>query len=326
MGLKYFLTITASRKTIQFLIVCSTLIFSLTMSVYATMDSPLIHKVRRGETLWEISIKYNIPLSRLVEVNNLRDVDKIKVNQTLVIPIAPAKSDPIAAAKKEQSGMYHRLQKGDTIWELARKYQVPSETIIKANSIVSPRSLKVGEVLFIPMTPSELESLNSVEKIKMSIRKLITVPAGVKQRDWQYVVVHHSATDVGNAKSFNYFHKFKRHMVNGLAYHFVITNGKKDRDGEIQVGNRWSHQLHGGHVKSDYYNNYGIGICLVGNFMKYLPTESQFNSLTALVQVLQEQFGIPAHRVVGHGEVKKEFTACPGKLFPMRRLRSKLLY
>ena len=325
---KYYLKRNATRKIVKLLCALLTLVCILVVPVYATMESPLIHKVRRGETLWEIAIKYNIPLSRLIEVNDLHDVDKIKINQTLVIPITSTSSDPqvVATEKQEQSGMYHRLNKGDTIWQIARRYQVSSDTIIKANNITSPRSLKIGEVLFIPMTPADLESLNSVEKIKMNIRKLITVPSDITQRDWQYIVIHHSATDVGNAKSFNYFHKFKRHMVNGLAYHFVITNGKKSRDGEIEVGNRWTHQLHGGHVKSDYYNNYGIGICIVGNFMKYLPTESQFNSLLALVQVLQEQYGIPSHRVVGHGEIKKEFTACPGKLFPLRRLRAKLLY
>lgn len=295
----------------------------LTGPLTAAMQSPLIHKVRRGETLWEISIRYNIPLSKLVEINQLQDINKLKVNQTLVIPISEKSSQ---TAGQEQSGMYHKLKKGDTIWLLSRQYHVSAEDIIQANNIVSPRGLKIGEILFIPMTPAELESLNSLEKKKLNVRHQIVLPPGVNVRNWQYIVIHHSATDVGNAKSFNYFHKYKRRMSNGLAYHFVITNGNKSPDGRIEVGNRWTHQLHGGHVKSDYYNNYGIGICLVGNFMKYMPSENQFNSLTALVQVLQEQYGIPSHRVVGHGDIKKEYTACPGKLFPMRRLKAKLLF
>ncbi len=327
MELKDFQTVIAKRKFFAAALFLSVLISALSCRVTATtMDSPLIHKVRRGETLWEISIKYKIPMSRLIEVNELTDINKLKVDQSLVIPVVPSKTESATLNPSGQSGMYHRLQKGDTLWHLSRRYQVSAEEIIKANNILAPDSLKIGQVLFIPMTPAQLESLNSVEKMKLAVRRLVAVSPVVEARKWQYIVVHHSATDVGNAKSFHSFHKFKRHMANGLAYHFVITNGNKSRDGEIEVGNRWTQQIQGGHVKSDYYNNYGIGICIVGNFMKYIPTDRQFYSLQVLVQVLQEQYGIQAQRVIGHGEIPKEYTECPGKLFPMRQLRSKLLY
>ena len=181
-------------------------------------------------------------------------------------------------------------------------------------------------MLFIPMSAKNLDRMSYLDRMKLEIRKQIMLPKNVKMRRWQYIVIHHSATDSGSAKSFNYYHKYKRHMTNGLAYDFVIDNGHGGPDGKLEIGSRWRRQIQGGHVKSDYYNNYGIGICLVGNFTRYAPTEKQFNKLVALVNVLQDMCSIPLSRVVGHGGIKKEYTECPGRLFPMRRLKSNLRF
>ena len=294
---------------------------------YGLMQRPLIHKVQRGETLWEIAIKYNVPLNKIIEANELKNINKLKINQTLIIPVDKMDISTSSDSKSvERTGVYYRLKKGDTLWEISRKYKISIDKIMVENNITSPKRLKVGEVLFIPMTTQELDRMTYIDRLKLQIRKQINLPKNVHMRNWQYIVIHHSATDVGNAKTFDNYHKNKRRMVNGLAYHFVIPNGRSSPDGKLEIGGRWRKQLQGGHVKSDYYNNYGIGVCLVGNFTRYLPTEKQFNTLVALVNVLQEMCSIPSSRVVGHGDIKKEYTACPGKLFPMRRLKSNLKF
>ena len=43
-------------------------------------------------------------------------------------------------------------------------------------------------------------------------------------RQWRYVVLHHSATDSGSAAEFDKLHR--RRGWDELGYHFVITNGK----------------------------------------------------------------------------------------------------
>ena len=314
-------------KTYHIFFILFFLLFFAGMAGYGLMERPLIHKVKRGETLWEIAIKYNVPLNRIIEANELKNINKLKINQTLVIPVHKIKMDSSQNSKSiERSGVYYRLKKGDTLWEISRKYKVSTDKIMAENNISSPQRLKVGEVLFIPMTVQELDRMSYLDQLKLQIRKQIALPGKVPMRRWQYIVIHHSATDMGNAKAFGNYHKNRRHMTNGLAYHFVITNGKSSPDGKLEIGGRWWKQLQGGHVKSDYYNNYGIGICLVGNFTRYLPTEKQFNTLVALVNVLQEMCSIPSNRVVGHGGIKREYTACPGKIFPMRRLKSNLKF
>ena len=142
----------------------------------------------------------------------------------------------------------------------------------------------------------------------------------VKSNRWECIVVHHSATDFGGARRFDKGHKNKG--WDGLGYHFVIGNGSDTRDGLVEVGPRWKEQRHGAHCRSpeDYYNEHGIGICLVGNFDEGPPSAAQRKSLTKLVRFLCRKYGIPAGRVYTHGGVT-HLTACPGKHFDLKALR-----
>ncbi len=311
-------------------ILCISVIFLLFWLIPSTALStsfqpPIIHKVRSGETLWDIAKKYNVPIDIIIKANDIKQPNRLRINQSLSIPPPDYSKQESYHDSELKKGVYYRLKKGDTLWDISRTYQVSINKIKEANGIDSPKKLRIGKVIFIPMTELQLKSFRSNETLKNSLRKKLKLH-GVKQRKWKYIVIHHSATHSGNAASFNYYHKHTRHMTNGLAYHFVITNGSNSPDGKVEIGGRWKKQLQGGHVKSEYYNEVGIGICLVGNFQKYSPTKKQIRSLVALLQVLQEMTGIPSSRITGHGNIKKEYTLCPGKYFPMKRVKKMLMF
>jgi len=144
---------------------------------------------------------------------------------------------------------------------------------------------------------------------------LINVPAN----QWHYIVIHHSATPTGNAASFDRMHKAKG--WDELGYHFVIGNGTMSGDGQIEVGPRWSKQKWGAHAKTpdQRYNQYGIGICLVGNFDIERPTRAQMESVARLVGYLMKTYRIPASCVVAHSETKA--TECPGRHMSVAEVR-----
>ena len=102
----------------------------------------------------------------------------------------------------------------------------------------------------------------------------IEVPNLARAR-WKHIILHHSATPNGNAAIFDRYHREARHMEHGLAYHFIVGNGTDSKDGQIEIGPRWTGQLRGGHVKSEAYNEDSIGVCLVGNFEETRPTRRQ---------------------------------------------------
>lgn len=154
------------------------------------------------------------------------------------------------------------------------------------------------------------------------VRKAID-DARVARNRWKYIVVHNSGTRQGNARIFDYYHRHVRKMPNGLAYHFVIGNGTSTGNGQIEIGNRWVKQLAGGHVHSDYLNYIGIGVCLVGDFNRDLPTRAQLDALDELIRYLRQRVGKVDGRysiVLGHKEINPRPTDCPGNRFPLNWL------
>ena len=139
-----------------------------------------------------------------------------------------------------------------------------------------------------------------------------------RARQWEYIIVHHSATTGGSAAAFERYHVHKRHW-DSLGYHFVIGNGTQTGDGEIEVGGRWRQQQIGSHALG--YNARGIGICLVGNFSTQQPSERQIQSLRTLVRYLCETYDIAPDRVIGHNECNGAQTACPGRNLDVPALR-----
>ena len=145
--------------------------------------------------------------------------------------------------------------------------------------------------------------------------------APVQRARWKFIIVHNSGTRQGNARAFDYYHRKIRRMQNGLAYHFVIGNGTSSRNGQIEIGDRWRRQINGGHVHSDYMNNIGLGICLVGDFNRDQPTRAQLEACEELIQYLRERCGKSDGRALivrPHREVNppRWATDCPGDAFP----------
>lgn len=148
--------------------------------------------------------------------------------------------------------------------------------------------------------------------------------APVRRGRWKYIIIHNSATRQGNARIFDNYHRRVRKMENGLAYHFVIGNGNGSGNGQIEIGPRWTRQINGGHVASDYLNNISIGICLVGDFDRDLPTRAQMEALRELITYLRARVGRSdgkLARVRGHREINPRPTTCPGYRFPMGVIR-----
>jgi len=135
-------------------------------------------------------------------------------------------------------------------------------------------------------------------------------------RLWRYIVIHHSATDRGNAASFDQSHRARG--WDELGYHFVIDNGVGGPDGRIEVGSRWTKQKWGAHTggtPNNEYNNHGIGICLVGDFSGHMPSRAQLASLERLVRQLAGKYRIDPDNIIGHRDGPNAATDCPGTVF-----------
>lgn len=139
------------------------------------------------------------------------------------------------------------------------------------------------------------------------------------RRAWRHIVVHHSAVSRGNAAMYDRAHRSRG--WSGLGYHFVVGNGTDSGDGEVEVGARWREQRQGAHAGNREYNGHGVGVCLVGNLERTKPTQKQMASLQRLVGFLQQRCDIGTRSVIGHREVPKAKTVCPGRHLDLAGLR-----
>lgn len=148
------------------------MIFSL--SLFA--DSS--YKVEKGDTLYSISRKYQITVAELRAANNLSENDIIKIGQKLIIPTAdisnaaaliadntkkdsaykaPSEKTPAekAQAEKEKtqskalenSTSVYVVQKGDTLYAIARKCGLTVGELVSLNDIDTSAVIKVGQKL-----------------------------------------------------------------------------------------------------------------------------------------------------------------------------------
>lgn len=217
---------------------------------------------------------------------------------------------PAEAESQLPGEVRYEVRSGDTLSQIARTHGTTVERIRSRNNLRSDR-IVVGQVLILPLR-------SGTGAIPAEMRQVVAATQSIRVTPgrWKYIVGHHSAIEQGNARAYDAAHR-RRGMEHGLAYHFVIGNGRDSGDGEIEIGNRWLRQIHGGHVRNRTYNEHGIGICLVGNFENRRPSERQLGSFTALVDWLRGAAPLgtrPAFTV--HRWVDRNHTVCPGRHFP----------
>jgi hypothetical protein len=130
------------------------------------------------------------------------------------------------------------------------------------------------------------------------------------------IYIHHSASEFGNAKLIEEWHKqrgFKK-----IGYHFVVLNGyrtsgdfkeKKVHEeliGKIEIGRAVKEV--GAHVQG--HNQGSIGICLVHD-NNGVYSRKQLESYRILAAGLAKYYNIDVKNIKGHYEVDKKKPLCP---------------
>ena len=256
-----------------------------------------VHSVSKNETLRAIAKKYGVSTAALQAYNGISNPNLLFIGKKLKIPSGSTQEIPYV------------VKKGDSLGSIGARFGVKVTDLLSRNNISKPDLIKIGQKIIIPVQggvkpkPSLLPS--SLVKSLSTIRP--------KFGKWKKIIIHHSATPVDDAMNMHRVHK-ARGMKNGLAYHFVISNGsRKASDGEVFIGGRWKGQLDGGHVKKQSWNKTCIGICLIGNFELRPPSSKQLTALEGLCEYLMKRCGISKSEVTTHKILHPGHTACPGK-------------
>ena len=107
-------------------------------------DEGYVHVVKPGETLFGVAQRYSVPLNELAKANNITNAGALRVGHRLRIPNA-------SAPKPSDTGKrVHIIQPGETLSEIAIKYGVTPNAIVKINGLSDPRRIISGQKLIIP--------------------------------------------------------------------------------------------------------------------------------------------------------------------------------
>lgn len=268
------------------------------------------HVVKKNETLGGIAQRYGVSVSALQAYNGIANPNLLYVGKKLKIPSGNVRE------------VTYTVKKGDSLGLIAKRFGVTASDLTLINKISRPDLIRVGQKLTIPISGSRRPPTPKLlDSTTLSRLNSIRPKAG----KWQRIIIHHSATPIDDALNMHKVH-LARGMKNGLAYHFVISNGsRKARDGEIYLSNRWKGQLDGGHVKKHSANQTSIGICLIGNFEVRPPTSKQISALEGLCEYLMKRCNLRANDVTTHTIFHPKHTVCPGKHFSLSGLRRRLI-
>ncbi len=108
------------------------------------------YTVREGDTLYTLSKRFETSISRLAEINSIKDINVLNVGDRLCIP------EPLQYFPACRTSNYYVVQKGDSTESIANYFGVTSAQIIYSNIGIDADNLYEGMILCIPLAPPRL--------------------------------------------------------------------------------------------------------------------------------------------------------------------------
>lgn len=149
------------------------------------------HTIKTGETLYRLTVIYNMSAREICEANPGLSAENFKVGQVIVIPSGKAKQPEVSSQQKvtepapligksnstaaptieTQSNCKteHLVQRKENIYRISRMYGISELELINANPELRERKLKKGETLCIPYAKSEKKESTPVVTPKQEV-------------------------------------------------------------------------------------------------------------------------------------------------------------
>lgn len=102
------------------------------------------HVVVPGDTLYKISKFYNVSIQDLISVNSNIDPNVLRIGQRICIPV----EIPLLPCSEKTTP--YIIKKGDTLYSIASKFNMPINTILRFNPLLNPQKLMIGQRICIP--------------------------------------------------------------------------------------------------------------------------------------------------------------------------------
>lgn len=102
-------------------------------------DNTFTYTVKKGDSLYSIAKNYDTDVNTLIKLNNLKS-NNLSIGQKLIIP------ETYSTPSNVPNYINYTVQKGDNLYNIARKYNISVDTIIKDNTL-NNTNLSIGQNL-----------------------------------------------------------------------------------------------------------------------------------------------------------------------------------
>ena len=155
-------------KSIQiltfFLFFCSSMVFS---------QKTIKHTVVEGESIYSIAKKYKVSESDIYELNPKSKGALLQLKTVLLIPNKNSKSKDKKEvnSSKNLSSETHIVESGESLYKIAKKYDISLEKLKELNPDVKPETIQIGDKIVIVAKKETTKSKKqqSVEEVKIDL-------------------------------------------------------------------------------------------------------------------------------------------------------------
>lgn len=185
--------------------------------VYINGTKYYIHAVEQGETLYSLAKTYEVSEQVILEQNPAVAAG-LKIGQNLKIPMGKAETAPEAGGNKKKlkkNYSTHFVVKGETLYAIARQYEMPVQTLLEDNPEIDPSHLSLGQQLLIR---KKAIGQGSEEAIGEDLSRYAEQLSSVTEGD-DYYVVQKGDTFYSLSKRFEITEEELAALNNGLKPH-----------------------------------------------------------------------------------------------------------
>ena len=118
--------------------------------IQAETPDPVEYVLRRGETLTHVARRFDVSVADLQAANGGLNPRRLQAGQRISVPVDGDGAAVVAAANAEPqttATSTHRVRRGDTLSEIAQRYDVSVSQLRRWNSMGSRSAIRVGQSL-----------------------------------------------------------------------------------------------------------------------------------------------------------------------------------
>lgn len=159
-----------------------------------------VHTVKSGDTLYSIAKAYGME-EAIITQNNPTAADGLKIDQSIKIPVSEKALQQARNEKKRKKDFVtHKIKAGQTLYSIARDYNISVSSIREDNPAINPQSLTIGETLWIRRaemgSSSEQEAQAEMKEYAENLNK-------ATDDGYEYHVVNPGETIYSLSKKYN---------------------------------------------------------------------------------------------------------------------------